>query len=265
MAMVATDSKHYTEIANTIREKCGVENTYKPEEIPAGIADVYAAGEMAEYNRFWDAFQSDANGNPRINYYYGFAGYGWNPGNLKPKHKITFAEKNVNDQYAAGMFYRCCQNTGREVDRIDFSQIAEKFDFSGLKSARSIFDSCNMVNISVDFSNVEIATNTFARTWGGFLDNITLKVTEKLTNCSSMFSTASTITSLIFTADSVIACNGLDVSACKNLTVDSLRSILNALQNKSSGTWSVILGSTNLDKLSDSEKAIAAEKGWMLV
>jgi hypothetical protein len=41
-------------------------------------------------------------------------------------------------------------------------------------------------------------------------------------------------------------------------------SIINALQKKTSGTWTVTLGTTNLNKLDTNEKAIATDKGWTL-
>ncbi len=47
MAVIATDNKHYTDIANAIREKNSTADTYKPEEmadairsLPTGAADV---------------------------------------------------------------------------------------------------------------------------------------------------------------------------------------------------------------------------------
>lgn len=50
-----------------------------------------------------------------------------------------------------------------------------------------------------------------------------------------------------------------------NLTVESLESVLNALPQLSSGESHYIqLGSTNIDKLSDDQKAIAINKGWVL-
>lgn len=51
---------------------------------------------------------------------------------------------------------------------------------------------------------------------------------------------------------------------CDKLTHDSLMSILNCLEAKTAGTWTVTLGATNLAKLTDAEKAIATEKGWTL-
>lgn len=299
MSIITTDHRHYQSIAEAIRTQTGKETTYKPEDMSAGVGEVYASGfeqgkpvgfgdgytkghkdgydvgkEEGEtigigsgytmcYDSFWNDYQKNGS---RANYWHGFSGWGWTKGNLKPKYKITFAEANNGVQNATGMFYRCCQNTGVADERIDFSAIADKFDFSGLKSARNLFDSCAMINITADLSNVEIAQNAFAQNWGGFKDNVTIKVSEKMTNCAGMFAYCSGLTTLTFTEDSVIACNGLDVSASTGLTHDSIMSIVKALQDKSGigGTGSVTFGATNLAKLTDSEKAIATQKGWTL-
>ena len=58
--------------------------------------------------------------------------------------------------------------------------------------------------------------------------------------------------------------NGFNVSESTKLTHDSLMSILNCLEAKTEGTWTVTLGTENLAKLTDAEKAIATEKGWTL-
>ena len=58
--------------------------------------------------------------------------------------------------------------------------------------------------------------------------------------------------------------NGFNVSQSTKLTHDSLMSIINALEAKTEGTWTVTLGATNLAKLTDAEKAIATQKGWTL-
>ena len=51
---------------------------------------------------------------------------------------------------------------------------------------------------------------------------------------------------------------------CPNLTVDSLVNILNALPESSGKTYRIQLGQTNIDKLSDEQKAIATDKGWSI-
>lgn len=57
--------------------------------------------------------------------------------------------------------------------------------------------------------------------------------------------------------------NNLDIH-WSPLTHDSLMSVINHLQTKSSGTFTLTLGSANLAQLSDTEKAIASGKGWTL-
>ena len=45
MAMILTDSSHYANIAEAIREKTGATDTYKPAEMPDAIAAIAGAGE----------------------------------------------------------------------------------------------------------------------------------------------------------------------------------------------------------------------------
>ena len=63
--------------------------------------------------------------------------------------------------------------------------------------------------------------------------------------------------------EGTIGQNGFNVSPCTLLSHDSLMSIINALKSGVSGL-TVTLGSTNLAKLTDAEKAIATQKGWTL-
>ena len=60
---------------------------------------------------------------------------------------------------------------------------------------------------------------------------------------------------------------GMDVSASTKLNHDSLMSIINALKDFSGtgGTYTVTFGKTNLEKLTDAEKAQATQKGWTLL
>lgn len=58
--------------------------------VAENVPRVYEAGKDAgretEYNAFWDAFQENGD---RYNYQSGFAGYGWNAENFKPKYDIV--------------------------------------------------------------------------------------------------------------------------------------------------------------------------------
>ncbi len=58
----------------------------------------------------------------------------------------------------------------------------------------------------------------------------------------------------------------IDFGSCTKLTQGSLISIINALKDYSAlGTTCILtLGATNLEKLTDEEKALATQKGWTL-
>ena len=56
-----------------------------------------------------------------------------------------------------------------------------------------------------------------------------------------------------------------NLDTCTALTAESLVSVLNALpQLSSSESFTCTIGSTNLAKLTNAQKAIATNKGWVL-
>ena len=71
------------------------------------------------------------------------------------------------------------------------------------------------------------------------------------------------------TFEGVIGQNGLNLQWSTELTRESLLSILNCLQDKTSDTsgttWKVTIGSANLAKLTTEEIERAEQKGWMIV
>ena len=56
----------------------------------------------------------------------------------------------------------------------------------------------------------------------------------------------------------------LDLSTCPKLTHDSLMNVINEAADVTADPKTLTLGSTNLNKLTDEEKAIATNKGWTL-
>lgn len=56
----------------------------------------------------------------------------------------------------------------------------------------------------------------------------------------------------------------LDLSSCPNLTKESLLNVFNEAADVTSSPKTLTLGTTNLNKLTDAEKAIATNKGWVL-
>lgn len=81
-----------------------------------------------------------------------------------------------------------------------------------------------------------------------------VKVFGILTNCESLTTLGG------FTGLKV----NLTLSYCPNLTHDSLMNVINEAADVTASPKTLTLGSTNLAKLTDDEKAIATNKGWVL-
>lgn len=159
---------------------------------------------------------------------YRFAGQGWTPYNFKPNQDI------VVSGVATGLFR---QNTIRDLNAC-FGQWC--LDLSNVTGSSYIFA----------YSNIE---------------KLSVKIGENFAFQSSSFEGCTQLTRLILSG--TLATNGLDLHWSTKLDKESLLNILGVLQDKTSagGTWTVTLGSTNLAKLTDAEKAIATQKGWTLV
>lgn len=89
------------------------------------------------------------------------------------------------------------------------------------------------------------------------------KTTSQLNTLNSMFYNNSALVDVIMIGAILPKTNitSMGLDSCNALSVDSLVSILNALPT---GSYTIKLGSTNLAKLSDEQKAIATNKGWTL-
>ena len=110
-----------SEKLKTIAEN--VDKVYKAGRSVGGYDNGYEAGQKAEYDAFWDTFQSNGN---RTNYSYGFGGDGWTKELFKPKYDMY-----IDD--AGAMFYRSgingdiaeiCANAGVKFDTSKVSNFA---------------------------------------------------------------------------------------------------------------------------------------------
>ena len=226
---------------------------YCDRNIDVNADKVYEAGQQSEYDRFWDAAQLDEDGNLRTYLNYHFAGRAWTEENFKPKYDIRPGGT------ATGLF--------RETQITNLKQCLESsgvtLDTSKMTSGTGAFGYGQLTILpKLDFSSLTGATNTFTNS--GQLHTIEeMVVSESTTFVSTTFTSCTALTRLIMTG--TLAKNGLDLHWSTLLDRESLLSILNVLQNKTSGTWTVTLGSENLAKLTDAEKAIATQKGWTLL
>ena len=114
------------------------------------------------------------------------------------------------------------------------------------------WDTSNVTSMSTLFNGCKTLENLNLSNWN----------VSKVTNLYAIFQGCSLLTNL--QAPQNINAN-IDFKACNLLTVDSLLSILNNLTDRTSTTsLTCTLGSTNLNKLTAEQKAIATSKNWVL-
>lgn len=160
----------------------------------------------------------------------------------------------------SGMFNGCRKLTSLNLSGWNTSKVEYMGAmFQGCSSLTSIdishFDTRNVENMSGMFRNCQKLTSL----------NLSGLNTSNVNSMGSMFFNCTSL--------ETINCNGLqlpntnlfDIKLDKSpLTVDSIVGLLNALPT-TTNDYSFQIGQTNLNKLSEEQKAIATNKGWQLV
>ncbi|MBR5528075.1 MAG: hypothetical protein IKV97_03660 [Clostridia bacterium] len=233
---------------------------------------VYDAGKHAEWEAFWDAAQENGS---LTNMPYGFCSKVWNDTTFKPKYDI----RPVGN---ATSLFRYAQITNlpgileKQGIVIDFSNATNleyllqwssvtrigTVDCTGLTSLdlKSSFADCPIKTISELRLKPDIKfSNTFKN--AKELENII--IADKSGFTAGAYGTGS---GFDYKYSPVIG-NDLDLSSCTKLTWTSLVSVICALVDYSGdgGVHTLTLGEANLNKLSDSEKAMVTQKGWVLI
>lgn len=152
-------------------------------------------------------------------------------------YKITTLDVSKWDMSSAKkidwMFCRC-----KSITSIDLST----WDTSKVTSARHLFDACSAELIDLSGLDLSQVTDMYR----AFNENHKLSVIK----CTGLKLPNIELSSF-----------GFNVSP---LTVDSIVGLLNALPQSDKG-YSFQIGSNNIAKLSDEQKAIATDKGWTLI
>ena len=137
------------------------------------------------------------------------------------------------------------------------------YNWDNVTSMSCMFEYCNNLTTIplIDTSKVTSMNHMFEH-----CDNLTtipLIDTSKVTDMSFMFYQCYNLTNLGgFTNLSV----KLDLSYSTLLTEESLMNVINNLKDLTGGTAQTLtLGSANLKKLTDEQKAVATNKNWVLV
>ena len=171
-------------------------------------------------------------------------------------NEISSGERDINPEWTDWSYF--CQYRDSLAAKLKYSDTSNGTNFSNMfrdcKKSTSIpaLDTSNGTNFSYMFRFCKALTSIPQL-------NLTKATTNKFT---SMFDNCDALVDLNVVG--TINATGLDVSESTLLSHDSLMSIINALDTKTSGTYKVTLGATNLAKLTAEEIAIAEGKGWTL-
>lgn len=137
-------------------------------------------------------------------------------------------------------------------------------DIRGFTS-RSSLKKVNLMDWGINPSQIESYYDAFAN--GGLLEIENLDFSSN-TNTRNAITTACANLREIYNISNIKLSNFVNLSSSPEISHDSLIRVLEALYDYkaegSTGTYTLSLGTTNLAKLTDSEKAIATTKGWTL-
>lgn len=178
-----------------------------------------------------------------------------------------------------GMFYKCESLTSLDLSSFNTSKVTDmdgmfsncsnlttingisNFDTSNVNFISSMFHSCSkLTELDLSSWNFDNVTNMMSMFYGcSSLTSLNMSNCD-VSNVTSMVMMLDGCSSLVdFQAPKNISAD-LKLSTCTSLSHDSLMSIINNLSTVTGKT--LTLGSTNLAKLTDEEKAIATNKGW---
>lgn len=211
-----------------------------------------------------------------------FVEYVWNT-DVNSDISITSGMENdllIPDQYEAAVqqvwnkFWDTFQDYGKRTNYMyafyrqywtdEIYKPKYTIDFNSSTGATSTFSYSNITDTIVDInvSNAKLE-NTFN---GANVVTIRKLIVDNNTTFNSSFTNCSNLEKLII--DGTIGQNGFNVQWSKKITHESLMSIINALEDKSADTsgteWKVIIGTSNMAKLTTEEINIAYDKGWVI-
>lgn len=217
---------------------------------------VYDAGKKAGYDAFWDEYQRNGT---RRNYQYGFGGGGWTDETFKPKYDITAEYANNMFTSASIADLKACLE--RSGVSLDFSNCVNS-------SAYIFQDSDIQIAGTLNFTSATSLNYTFYKaTKLKSVDLLIFPDNGNTTfNKNYSFGQCAALEHIIF--EGCIGQQNFNMQWSTKLDHESLMSIINCLQDKSSDTsgtvWAITIGATNKAKLTTEELEIAYQKGWQV-
>ena len=154
---------------------------------------------------------------------------------------------NVTNMYY--MFYDCSELT-----------TIPQLDTSNVTNMSYMFSYCSKLTTipQLDTSNVTNMSNMFIGCYK--LTTIPQLDTSNVTNMGYMFISCSKLEAIHMTNINA----NLSISVSTLFTREALVEIIGNLKAQTSGSKTLTMGSTNLAKLTDEDKAVATGKGWTL-
>lgn len=215
-----------------------------------GYGEGFAAGQQAEYDRFWDAAQQNGN---RTNYNGFFAGGGWTADNIKPKYDV----RPVGATY---MFAYC----GYDGDLDDiFANRGLTLDLSGCVNMNYLFylAECTAVGV-IDFSACK-DTSLASIFNAPNLETIRLFIPPNVALTAANFNSSGALKNITFGGEIT---KSINFSRCPNLTAESVQSIIDHLADLTGQTAQTLtFHATVGEKLTDEQKATVTARNWTLV
>ena len=229
---------------------CSSMNILPGIECDSSVISDYDAGKLAEWSEFWDEFQNNGS---RVLYTSAFK-TGWNDKIFSPKYDICPTNLEQTFQYTSII---------NLIDDLEKHNV--KLDTSNCTNFYQAFRSSMITHYpTIDMSKA--ANTAYAFGSGANVVKIEKLILSKSTPFNNTFQSARKLEEI--TIEGTIGQNGFSVQWSDKLTHDSLLSILNALEDKTSDesgtTWTIGLGPTNIAKITANEKAIATQKGWTI-
>lgn len=246
--MVIMPAKDYKDTCEKIRELTNSSDLIKSGDLVNKINEV----SKVEYDNFWNNYLKDS-----INedWRYRFAGPAWDDITFNPKQDLILKGNTTN-----AFYYSNISNLKGILEQNGIT-----LDTSQITNGNSLFHYSKIQNFPlIDLSNCTTVTNTFGYMSGGDI-TLSLKLKDDGSqNLDKLFYGAKGFVNLEI--EGTIGYSGFSVQWSTNLTVESLINIMNALKDYSEdgGTYDLVLGTTNLNKLSEEQKDIARNKGWTL-
>ena len=260
MAKKVYEEQNISNIAIAIREKTGGNKTYKTSEMAEAIHEVYTEGYAV-------GFGGGHTEGYEMGYSEGYETGKAEGGNTEEAFQQGYDIGHEEGQQAEyDRFWDSFQRNGElRVYSYAFAgagwndeTFKPKYPFNNMTYAEGIFTNAGITNLDVD-----IDTSNLVAAAGSMFAKSEIKTIKSFKFSSKYslpyaFQYANKLENITIAGEIPLSTR-FEYSP---LTHDSLMSIINAL--KSGVTETLRLGTDNLAKLTDTEKAIATEKGWTL-